>query len=100
MPSKIYDVSVDKISLVTKNETPAVPKAGNKYAIFKVKRKDPIRKSKLKNVIDQLSQDPIKKSLKETITKLEDGDYLDIIMGGRVGDEYYTYNEWNERRGV
>jgi hypothetical protein len=35
MTAKIYDVIVNKLSLVSSSEKPAVPKAGNSYAIFK-----------------------------------------------------------------
>ena len=35
---EIYDVVVDKISLVSKDKNPAVPWAKTTYAIFKIKK--------------------------------------------------------------
>jgi hypothetical protein len=73
MSKNIYDVTVNKLALVSKDEIPAVPKAGNQYAIFKVKKKQ-TRKVKLLKTIEKLQgKTPIeKKSLQYVIKKLED----------------------------
>lgn len=48
--TNLKNVFVDKISLVTKEENPAVPKSNIKYALFKTKKADP-GPSKLEKLI-------------------------------------------------
>lgn len=94
---QLKDVTVDKISLVTKDYTPAVPKATNKYAIFKIAKP---RLEKLKKFVQW--EPEWKKKIRKfyAIKKLEDWDYLDISMWGYWPDgKWYTYNEYNEKWG-
>lgn len=89
MFNTLTNVIVDKISLVTKSENPAVPKATTKFALFKTKPSE--SQKKLEGIVKTLEND-IK--LGQVITKLEDGDYLDIVMGS---SDTYSYNEDQEK---
>lgn len=96
---ELKDVTVDKITLVTEEHTPAVPKATNQFALFKMKEKP--RMMKLKKFLwletKPARKKKVEKFVAKEIKKLEDGDYLDITMWGYWPDwKYYTYNEWNE----
>lgn len=49
----LKDLKVKTISLITKNENPAVPKAENEFAIFKMFKKEKIsdeQKEKIENI--------------------------------------------------
>lgn len=69
MTAKIYDVIVNKLSLVSSSETPAVPKAGNSYAIFKTEG----RKTKLAKFFGFEKETPGKVSdeINKAIIKLD-----------------------------
>lgn len=79
MLTELKNVFVDKISLVSKKENPAVPKASTKFALFKTK-------SKKSN----------EHTCDVSIKKLEDSDYMDLAMWWYVNWKYYTYNEYND----
>lgn len=53
MPRDIKNVFVDGISLVSKNNTPAVEQAENKFALFKTVKKD-LNKQKLEKILKNL----------------------------------------------
>lgn len=53
MPRDIKNVFVDGISLVSKNNTPAVEQAENKFALFKTVKKD-LKKEKLEKILKNL----------------------------------------------
>jgi hypothetical protein len=53
MPRDIKNVFVDWISLVSKNNTPAVEQAENKFALFKTVKKDK-NKEKLEKILINL----------------------------------------------
>ena len=53
MTRNIWNVFVDGISLVSKNNTPAVEQAENKFALFKTVKKD-LKKEKLQKILDNL----------------------------------------------
>lgn len=53
MPRDIKNVFVDGISLVSKNNTPAVEQAENKFALFKTVKKD-FKKEKLEKILSIL----------------------------------------------
>ena len=75
--TNLKNVFVNKISLVSKDENPAVPKSNIKYALFKtVKKADP-GPSKLDTLVKTMQG---KQKLGKIITKLEEWDYLDICM--------------------
>lgn len=50
MANTISDVSVGKVSLVTNDNTPAVPKATGKFAIFKFFQRKKVSKTALENI--------------------------------------------------
>lgn len=54
--AQLFDLSVDKVSLVTKWETPAVPQASNAYMIEKTAKKedDSTYIKKLQDIAKQL----------------------------------------------
>jgi hypothetical protein len=60
MSAKISNVIVDKISLVTKDETPAVPKAG--FKIFKMFRKTKFTKT-VKEKLERIAKGETKSDL-------------------------------------
>lgn len=80
MAKIIKDVDVSGISVVTNKHTPAVPKAEAKYAIFKIHEGRVHKLRKFFN-LDAPQEEARVKKTKELITKLEDGDYLDVAMG-------------------
>jgi hypothetical protein len=53
MPRDIKNVFVDGISLVTKDNTPAVEQAENKFALFKTVKKNK-NKEKLNKILSNL----------------------------------------------
>ena len=53
MTRNIWNVFVDGISLVSKDNTPAVEQAENKFALFKTVKKD-IDKDKLDKILTNL----------------------------------------------
>ena len=57
MFTQLKNVFVDKLSLVTKSENPAVPKATTKYALFKTKKNNNLEKIEV--VISKLQRDDI-----------------------------------------
>lgn len=73
---ELKDVTVDKISLVTKDFTPAVPKATNQFALFKMKEKP--RMVKLKKFLWLETKPGWKKKIEKFLTtevkKLQDKD--------------------------
>ena len=59
---EIKNVIVEWISLVSKNETPAVEQAENKFALFKTKKKD--------NSLSKLKLDVLKMSLNKIVKNI------------------------------
>ena len=55
--NNIFDVLVNKISLIRKWKRPAVPKAETKYAIFKEEKKDIKYLIKLERIKQRLQKD-------------------------------------------
>lgn len=53
MPRDIKNVFVDGISLVSKNNTPAVEQAENKFALFKTVKRN-LNKEKLEKILKNL----------------------------------------------
>ena len=67
MFTKLKNVFVDKISLVTKSETPAVPKATTKFALFKTKKET--RQDRLEVVEQKLKKSVFLSKVAERLQK-------------------------------
>lgn len=50
MSKAISDVTVGKVTLVTNAHNPAVPKASNKFAIFKIFKREKVSKKAIESI--------------------------------------------------
>jgi len=69
--TQLTNVTVDKISLVSKDHNPAVPKATTKYALFKTQAPD---QAKVKNTerLDKIINDLTAKKTNDKLDKIID----------------------------